>query len=593
MRVVIYARFSSHNQKEQSIEGQLKICYDYAASNGHVVVGEYIDRAQTGTNDNRAAFQRMLADSDRHTFDGVLVYQLDRFARNRYDSAINKAKLKKNGVRVISARENISDDPSGILIEGVLESMAEYYSAELSQKIRRGMNLARIHDITKITGVFLEAIARIVEMEGLLKEKPGDERVLQAAKIMGFGDKWISRAWGVPEVDGKQRFYVDETEAAIVREIFERYAAGEKAAEIVRDLNNRKITTSKGKPFNQNSIGRILRNKRYIGTYIYQGQETPDGMPRIIEDDLFNRVQVILDKNKAAPARSRGKEEYLLTTKLFCGHCKEMMIGYSGTGKQKKPYHYYICKKARKKQCDKKIIKKEIIEDKVVEACAKLLTDENMAYLARQVALACNEGSDAAVVKALRKQVTDLDKVIENLWRDIKRRQIKDIKAGYERLDKYMAEKAELDEQLAVEESNRLILTEPQVFAFLDYVKSQYMRDVLNRRALINIFVWAIYLYDDHFTLILNAGNKNQQTLEIPLDEIEEGLDRAEENAEANPGSPMIASAPPKERAFAFLQMLFCCVFFQTSCASRGRFCDKMLLHVFAFAKEYAILEPE
>ena len=552
MRVVIYARFSSHNQKEQSIEGQLKICYDYAASNGHVVVGEYIDRAQTGTNDNRAAFQRMLADSDRHTFDGVLVYQLDRFARNRYDSAINKAKLKKNGVRVISARENISDDPSGILIEGVLESMAEYYSAELSQKIRRGMNL-------------------------------NAEKCLSNGSNPGLGFK----------VDSKQRFYVDETEAAIVREIFERYAAGEKAAEIVRDLNNRKITTSKGKPFNQNSIGRILRNKRYIGTYIYQGQETPGGMPRIVEDDLFNRVQVILDKNKASPARSRGKEEYLLTTKLFCGHCKEMMIGYSGTGKQKKPYHYYICKKARKKQCDKKIIKKEIIEDKVVEACAKLLTDENMAYLARQVALACSEGSDAAVVKALRKQVADLDKVIENLWRDIERRQIKDIKAGYERLDKYMAEKAELDEQLAVEESNRLILTEPQVFAFLDYVKSRYMRNVLNRRALINIFVWAIYLYDDHFTLILNAENKNQQTLEIPLDEIEEGLDRAEENAEAKTGSLMIASAPPKERAFAFLQMLFCCVFFQTSCASRGRFCDKMLLRVFAFAKEYAILAPE
>ena len=178
-----------------------------------------------------------------------------------------------------------------------------------------------------------------------------------------------------------------------------------------------------------------------------------------------------------------------------------------------------------------------------------------MAYLARKVALACNEGSDAAVVKALRKQVADLDKVIENLWRDIERRQIKDIKAGYERLDKYMAEKAELDEQLAVEESNRLILTEPQVFAFLDYVKSRYMRDVQNRRALINIFVWAIYLYDDHFTLILNAGNKNRQTLEIPLDEIEEGLDQAEGDAEAKRGSPLTASAPP-EKGLA-LQVLF------------------------------------
>ena len=127
MNVVIYARFSSHSQTEQSIEGQLKVCYAYAEANQMNVVGEYIDRAQTGTNDNRPSLQRMLMDSDKHTFEGVIVYQLDRFARNRFDSAINKAKLKKNGVRVISAKENIADDPSGILVEGVLESMAEYY----------------------------------------------------------------------------------------------------------------------------------------------------------------------------------------------------------------------------------------------------------------------------------------------------------------------------------------------------------------------------------------------------------------------------------------------------------------------------------
>lgn len=141
MNIVIYARYSSHSQTEQSIEGQLQTCYEYARSNGHVIVSEYIDRAQSGTTDSRAEFQKMISDSDKHTFEAVLVYQLDRFARNRYDSAINKAKLKKNGVRVISARENISDDASGILIEGVLESMAEYYSAELSQKIRRGMDI--------------------------------------------------------------------------------------------------------------------------------------------------------------------------------------------------------------------------------------------------------------------------------------------------------------------------------------------------------------------------------------------------------------------------------------------------------------------
>ena len=141
MNVVIYARFSSHSQTEQSIEGQLKECYAYAQRNDYTVVGEYIDRALSGTTDHRPEFQRMIADSAKKTFQGVLVYQLDRFARNRYDSATYKAKLKKNGVRVLSARENISDDASGVLMEAVLEGMAEYYSVELAQKIKRGMDI--------------------------------------------------------------------------------------------------------------------------------------------------------------------------------------------------------------------------------------------------------------------------------------------------------------------------------------------------------------------------------------------------------------------------------------------------------------------
>ena len=118
-RAVIYARFSSHNQTEQSIEGQLRECYEYARRHDLTIEGEYIDRALTGTTDKRPSFLKMINDSKKKTFDYVLVYQLDRFARNRYDSANYKAKLKKNGVRVLSARENISDDASGILIEGV------------------------------------------------------------------------------------------------------------------------------------------------------------------------------------------------------------------------------------------------------------------------------------------------------------------------------------------------------------------------------------------------------------------------------------------------------------------------------------------
>ena len=349
MTAVIYARFSSHSQTEQSIEGQLKVCYEYAAVNNITIVSEYIDRAQSGTSDSRVEFQRMIADSDRHTFDAVLVYQLDRFARNRYDSAINKSKLKKNGVRVISAKENITDDASGILVEGVLESMAEYYSAELSQKIHRGMEI-------------------------------NAQKCLSNGSNPGLGFK----------VDSERRFYVDESEAAIVREIFEQYAGGKTVADIIKELNARRINTSHGKEFNKNSLHRLLRNKRYIGTYLYKDTETPGGMPRIIEDELFERVQTILDKNKAAPARKRGNGEYLLTTKLFCGYCREMMTGYGGTGKSGKAYHYYACKNAKKHLCQKKVVDKDRIENRVVDECRRLLTGSSIARIADSIDAVCN-----------------------------------------------------------------------------------------------------------------------------------------------------------------------------------------------------------
>ena len=141
---VIYARYSSERQTEQSIEGQLRVCYEYANRNDIVIVDTYIDRAMTGTNDNRADFQRMLKDSAKRAWDLILVYKLDRFSRNKYETAIHKKTLRDNGVKLISAAENIPDSPEGIILESLLEGMAEYYSAELSQKVRRGMRESRL-----------------------------------------------------------------------------------------------------------------------------------------------------------------------------------------------------------------------------------------------------------------------------------------------------------------------------------------------------------------------------------------------------------------------------------------------------------------
>ena len=141
---VIYARFSSDKQTEASIDGQIRVCTEYAERNDIKIVGTYIDRAMTGTNDNRDAFQQMLKDSDRKAWDYCLVYKLDRFSRNKYETAIHRKHLKDNGVKLLSAMENIPDSPEGILLESLIEGINQYYSEELAQKVSRGLRESRI-----------------------------------------------------------------------------------------------------------------------------------------------------------------------------------------------------------------------------------------------------------------------------------------------------------------------------------------------------------------------------------------------------------------------------------------------------------------
>ena len=265
-------------------------------------------------------------------------------------------------------------------------------------------------------------------------------------------------------------------------------------------------------------------------------------MLRILDDDLFYRVQSLMNKNKSAPARTRGENEYLLTTKLFCGHCKEMMVGYGGTGKSGKQYHYYMCKKGRKKKCDKKIIGKQYIEDRVVSECLKMLTDDKIRYIAKRVAEECNNSPDNISVRAIKKAINEVDAAIENLWKGIEQGQSVDMLT--ERLHKRQAEKEKLETQLAIENNKKICLSEAQILAFLDYVCEMPFDDFNKRRAIINIFVQSIYLYDDHFTLIINASKKPLSIDNIPLDDIEEAFEG--ENTETEVCSSLMTPAPPK-----------------------------------------------
>ena len=463
MNVVIYARFSSHSQTEQSIEGQLKVCYEYAESNHYTVVGEYIDRAISGTTDNRAEFQRMISDSDKHTFEGVLVYQLDRFARNRYDSATYKAKLKKNGIRVLSARENISDDASGVLMEAVLEGMAEYYSVELSQKIRRGMDI-------------------------------NAEKCLSTGGNLALGFR----------VDSEKHIQIDPDTAPVVQKIFEMYASGQSMADIIRYLNANQIKTSYGNEFNKNSINRILRNKRYIGVYTYRDKEIPDGLPRIVDEDLFWEAQRIMEKNKKAPARAKAKVDYLLTTKLFCGHCKAAMTGISGTSKTERKYHYYQCVTNRRdKSCDKKTVGKEYIEDLVVNRLRDFLTPDNISTIAREVVDLCERESNNGNTRRLKKLLAENEQATENLLKALESGQAVDIIA--DRIAQKKKEHEKLSLQLLVETSQHPTPSVKEIRFFLNQFRKGDINDPKYRQGLVDMLVNKIYLYDDKMTVLCNT----------------------------------------------------------------------------------------
>ena len=483
MNVVIYARYSSHNQTEQSIEGQLKVCYEYAERNGYTVINEYIDRALTGKNANRPSFQKMIEDSNKKLFSAILVYQLDRFARNRYDSAKYKNRLKKNGVKVFSAKENIADDASGILVESVLEGMAEYYSAELSQKVIRGMKI-------------------------------NAEKCLYNGGYVPLGYKIINK-----------KYEIDENTSQIVKKIFDMYCNGYTITSIFKYLNENNIKNSENNDFNKNSIRMILKNKKYIGIYYnsFDNIEIKNGVPRIIDDKTFEIAQNILSKNKKTPAGAKADTEYLLTTKLFCGSCKEMLIGTSGTSHTNKVYYYYKCKGIKKHTCKRKPIAKDYIENVVIEKAKEILTDKYINEIAEEIIKYNEQQRDKSIVKKLEKTLKEIEKQKRNLLNSLKicnnDNLRNDIFQEFEKLDtKQQKTQNEIDiEKL----KNNFDLDIDKIKFFLNSLKKGNMQDEKYKKLLIKVFINKVYLYNDYLYIIFNSANE-KNSLKVPIiEEIE------------------------------------------------------------------------
>lgn len=496
MNVVIYARYSSHNQTEQSIEGQIKVCKEYAERNDYKITHIYKDEARSGTSDSREQFQQMIEDSSKKQFQGVLVYQLDRFARNRYDSSNYKHKLKKNGVRVFSAKENISDDASGILMESVLEGMAEYYSVELGQKVKRGMGINA--EYCYYNGGQVPLGFKLVEVDSIYTDKMG--RPIK-----------------------KKKYAIDEEIAPYMKQIFEMYANGHLMKEAYEWLNNKGIRTTKGKKFTKSSLRNIYMNKKYKGTYFYDGVEVEDGIPRIVDDDTFYMVQQRLAQNAYAPSRTKAKEEYLLTTKLFCGNCKEMMTGISGTSQNKKLHHYYTCNGKKEHKCNRKNIKKDVIENLVISNARMLLTDDIINEISEAVYKTACKTQDKTRLKQLQREIIKLDNQRANLFDSLKICYDDNVKKSiFEEISKMENQKRELETLIKDEESNIFQIEEKEIRAFFKSLRRGDIKDIRYKKMITNVLVDKVYVYDDHITTTYTIQDENGERVKAHLPAIEE-----------------------------------------------------------------------
>ena len=477
---VIYARYSSHGQTEQSIEGQLAKGHEYAAAQGYTVVHEYIDRAMTGRNDNREAFQKMLSDTGKHQFQVVIVWKVDRFGRNREEIAFNKHTCKKNGVRVEYVAESLPNSPEAVILESVLEGMAEYYSIQLSQNIRRGQ---------------LESAKKCQCVGGSVP--------------LGY------------TLDSDKHFVIDPQTAPVVKKIFDLYAEGATISEITGQLNEQGIRTARKQLFTKNSLTKLLKNEKYIGVYTYKDiVRVEGGVPAIVDESTFDRVQELLKINRRAPSHTWTKIEYLLTDKLFCGHCGSPMVGESGFSHTGAKYSYYGCiKRRREKACDKKPVRQDWIEALVLDETVKLLhDDELMEYIIDRTweyyQVTDKVQEEKAVLEA---QLAEVDKAINNLVRAIEAGIFN--AATKSRMDELDAQKAALTASLAdLELTSGIRITRDHIEYFLLRLRDLDVKDRECQKRLVQTFVNAVFIYDDGRVKI--TYNYSGQSSTITLNQI-------------------------------------------------------------------------
>lgn len=479
---VIYARYSSHNQRDVSIEQQLEACRKYAASLGLKITMTYEDRAISGRTDNRPAFQRMMRDAEDGKFCYVLAWKSNRMGRNMMQAMVNEARLVDCGVKVYYAEEDFDDSAAGRFALRSMMNVNQFYSDNLAEDVRRGL-------------------------------------MDNASKCMANGKQPFGYKRGS---DGK--VVLDEPAAAVVREVFTRVASGETNASIARDLNHRGIKTGGNGKWNKCSFHALCSNERYRGIYIYGDIRVEGGIPRIVDDALWYKAQEankMRNQRKAGHHRP-GEEDYLLTGKLRCGHCGGYMIGMSGTSGSGIVHHYYACQNRRVgRTCDKKNIRRDIIEPAVAKAIKQYcLTDDVIEWIADKTIEYWEDEDRKLQIASLENELADVNSSISNVMKAIEQGVV--TSSTRDRLIELEAQQSDLSAKLTMAKDDLVQVDRKDLIAGLLLFRNGDIYDRKYQEDLFNTFLVAAYVYDDgnRLKLVFNCfGDSNTVDLTLGSDE--------------------------------------------------------------------------
>ena len=455
---VIYARYSSDRQTEQSIEGQLHVCEDFAKRQDILIVGVYIDRAISGTHDMREDFQRMLKDSNAKNWDYVIVYKLDRFSRNKYEMAIHRKHLKDNGIKILSAVENIPETPEGTLLESLLEGMNQYYSEELSQKTKRGMNE------TRLKGNFIGGYVNY-----------GYER--DGAKLK-----------------------VNPNEAEIVVKMFTDYVNGKTVRQIAKELNELGLK-NKGNIFKDSTIHNILRQEKYTGIYKVNGQVYDKIYPPILDKDIYELARQKIEKNKHG-SRKENHVVFLLRNKAFCGYCGKKLYSLSARSNTGEPLRYYKCydvNPTQRKICQAKIIRKEFLEEVVNKAILKVFATQNniSIFVDRVYNIHKKRVTEDNSINILNQDLVNIKKSISNIMSAIEQGIITETTKS--RLEELETAKRELEKKIVnAKAKEQTSISKDEIYNFFKHSLNQTTENM------INLLVKEIFVYNDKIEISFN-----------------------------------------------------------------------------------------